>query len=276
MTETSSLNRSWLIRMIVIAIVFIGFGAWGAWDAFKAYPARGVRHAEFLEKEYLDAADKRGRIMSASVPNPAMVHAQIQGQGGATDEVENARYRWLNALRVVNRLDESYTTIADPSARLTELREKWATTKPPKPLSELDIPTQYLIMVGCSVIGLLVVGVIIKASGTKYGFDPSTSTLTLPGNHTVTPADLADVDKRKWHKFIVFLKLKPSHPTRANEEIKIDLLRHAKVEGWVLAMEAAAFPELAAASRSTDAQTTDALNQGQQGQQGQSSGEQQA
>ena len=253
MTETSSLNRSWLIRMVVIAIVFIGFGAWGAWDAFKAYPDRGIRHAEFLEKEYLDAADKRGKIMSASVANPALVHAQIQGQGGATDEVEAAKFRWLNALRIVGRLDESYTTIPDPAKRLSDLKATWATTKPPKPLSELDIPTQYLIMVGCTIIGLLVLATIIKASGTRYAFDSATTTLTLPGNHAVTPADVADIDKRKWHKFIVFVKTKPSHATIPDREVRIDLLRHAKVEGWVLALEAAAFPELAAAP-STDAQ----------------------
>jgi hypothetical protein len=253
MTETSSLNRSWLVRMVFIAIVFVAFGGWGAWDAFKAYPARGLKHAEFLEKEYLDAADKRGRIMTTSVTSPALVHAQIKGQGGATDEVEGAKYRWLNALRIVGKLDESHTTISDPPKRLEELRAKWTTTASPKPLSELDIPTQYLIMVGCTIIGLLIVGIIVKASGTRYTLDPASSTLTLPGNHAVTPADLADVDKRKWHKYIVFLKLKPSHATLPDKEVRIDLLRHAKVEAWVLAMEAAAFPELAAKTPSTDA-----------------------
>lgn len=253
MTETSTLNRSWLIRMVFIAVVFAAFGAWGAWDAFKAYPARGLKYAEFLEKEYLDAADKRGRIMTVSVPSPLMVYSQIQGQGGASDEVESAKFRWLNALRIVGKLDESHTTISDPPKRLEELRAKWTTTSAPKPLSELDIPTQYLIMVGCTLIAIVIVGVIFKASGTRYTFDTAANTLVLPGNHTVTPADLADVDKRKWHKFIVFLKLKPSHTTLPDKEVRVDLLRHAKVEGWILAMEAAAFPELAAKTPSTDA-----------------------
>lgn len=256
MTETSSLNRSWLFRMGFITIVFLAFGIWGAWDATTAYPARGLRHAEFLEKEYLAAADERGRILGASVPSPVVVFAEIKGRGAA-DPVEAARFQWLNALRVIGKLDAEHTTIDNPSQRLEDLKASWGTRNPPKPLSELDIPTQYLIMTACSVIGVLIVCVILKASRSRYTFDPATNTLTLPGNHSVTPADLADIDKRKWHKFIVFLKLKPSHPTLGGKEVRIDLLRHAKVEGWVLAMEAAAFPELAKPAPTTDAPGSD-------------------
>lgn len=252
MTETSSLNRSWLFRMGFITIIFLGFGAWGAWDATTAYPARGLKYAEYLEKQYLEKADERGRLMSASVTSPMIVYAQIKGQGGVSDEVEGAKFAWLNALQLVRKLDEDHTTFTDPVKRLEELKVKWATNEAPKPLSALDIPTQYLIMVACTLIGLLMIAMILKASSTRYAFDPSTHTLTLPGNHAITPADLEDVDKRKWHKFIVFLKIKPSHSTLGGKEVRIDLLRHAKVEGWVLAMEAAAFPELAKPAPTTD------------------------
>lgn len=251
MTETSTLNRSWLIRMGVIIVVFLGFGVWGWYDATIAYPARGVRAAEFMEKEYLAKADEMGRIMGASVPEPDRAWAVLKT--GQSNELEAFRFQWLNALSTVNRLSEEYTVFADPAARLDELRSSWGTKKSPKPLTPLDIPTQYLIMVACSTIGLLILGLVIKVSRVKFTFDPSTHTLTLPGNHAVTPADLAEIDKRKWHKFIVFLNFKPSHPTLAGKSIKIDLLRHAKVEQWVLAMEAIAFPEAAKPSPSTDA-----------------------
>jgi hypothetical protein len=41
-----------------------------------------------------------------------------------------------------------------------------------------------------------------------------------------------EVDKRKWHKFFVFLKLADNSP-----EIKLDLLRYSPLEDWVLEME---------------------------------------
>lgn len=251
MTETSTLNRSWLIRMGIIIIVFLGFGAWGWYDAMIAYPARGVKAAEFKEKEYLAKADELGRIMAASVPEPERAWAVLKT--GQSSELEAIRFQWLNALSTVNRLSEEHTVFTDPAARLDELRESWGTKKSPKPLTPLDIPTQYLIMVACSAIGLLILGLVIKVSRVKFTFDPSTNTLTLPGNHAVTPDDLAEVDKRKWHKYIVFLNIKPSHPTLAGKSIKIDLLRHAKVESWILAMEAIAFPEAAKPAPATDA-----------------------
>lgn len=251
MTETSTLNRSWLIRMGIIIIVFLGFGVWGWYDATIAYPARGVKAAEFKEKEYLAKADELGRLMTASVPEPERAWAVLKT--GQSNELEASRFQWLNALSTVNRLSDEHTVFADPAKRLDELRESWGTKKSPKPLTPLDIPTQYLIMIACSTIGLLVLGLVIKVSRVKFAFDSSTNTLTLPGNHAVTPDDLAEVDKRKWHKYIVFLNIKPSHPTLPGKSIKIDLLRHAKVESWILAMEAIAFPEAVKPAPTTDA-----------------------
>lgn len=253
MTETSTLNRAWLIRMILIIGLFLGFGAWGYWDATIAYPRRGERYAEFAEKEYLAAAEKAGTIMSASVDNPAVVHAELKG-AGPRNEVEATRLQWLNALRVVGKLEPEHTRIADPASRLEALRTEWGTKNAPKPLHDLDIPTQYVIMVGCTAVGLLMIATVVKASRARYRFDPATATLTLPGNHAIAPSDLAEVDKRKWHKYLVFLKVKPGHPSLGGKDVRIDLLRHARVEPWVLALEAAAFPETA----KPPAPTTDA------------------
>lgn len=251
MTETSTLNRSWLIRMGIIIIVFLSFGVWGWYDATIAYPARGIKAAEFKEKEYLAKADELGRLMSASVPEPERDWVLLKT--GQSNELEALKYQWLNALSIVNRLSEAHTTFTDPAKRLEELRASWGTKKSPKPLTPLDIPTQFLIMVACSAIGLLILGLVFKVARVKFTFDPSTNTLTLPGNHAITPDHLAEIDKRKWHKYIVFLNIKPDHPTLGSKSFKIDLLRHAKVEQWVLAMEAIAFPESAKPSPSTDA-----------------------
>lgn len=256
MTETSSLNRSWLIRMGIIIVVFLGFGVWGWYDATIAYPERGIKAAEFMEKEYLAKADEQGRLMSASVPEPVRTHAVLRT--GATNELDAILFRWLDALSIVGRLSEEHTTFADPAKRLAELQTSWGSKKSPKPLSALDIPTQYLIMVTCTVIGLIVLGVVIKVSRLKYTFDPATNTLTLPGGHTLTPDDLAEIDKRKWHKFIVFLNFKPEHATLGSKSVKVDLLRHAKVEQWILAMEAIAFPDSAKPAPSTDAPLSEA------------------
>ncbi len=251
MTETSTLNRSWVIRMGIITIVFLGFGAWGWYDAMIAYPQRGLKVAEFMEKEYLAKADEQGRLVNTSVPEPASTWAMLRG-GGATNELDQLRFMWLDALSIVNRLSPEYTTIGDPAARLATLQTQWGSRTSPKRLTRLDIPTQYLIMVSCTTVGLLILLVIFKVSRSKYTFDPSTATLTMPGNNTVRPADLAEIDRRKWHKYIVFLNIKPDHAGLGGKSIKIDLLRHAKVEQWVLAMEAVAFPENVKPAPSTD------------------------
>ena len=70
--------------------------------------------------------------------------------------------------------------------------------------------------------------------------------LIIRGGEVVTPSDLEDVDKRRWDKFIVFLKIKGTHPTLAGQEVKVDLYHYTPpVEDWVLAMEKSAFPERA-------------------------------
>ncbi len=68
-------------------------------------------------------------------------------------------------------------------------------------------------------------------------------TLGLPGGHSLTPADLTDVDKRKWDKFFVSLVVKPGHATLGGKEVALDLLRYEPLEDWVLEMEKAAFPD---------------------------------
>ena len=56
------------------------------------------------------------------------------------------------------------------------------------------------------------------------------------------PFEPAQADKRKWDKFIVFLKVREGHDTLGGQEVRVDTYRHAHVEGWILEMERTAFP----------------------------------
>ena len=76
-----------------------------------------------------------------------------------------------------------------------------------------------------------------------YRWNPETKTLTLPSGESIAPADLEDVDKRKWDKFIVFLHIKDSHSTLGGKEIRFDTYRHGRIEDWILEMEKVAFPD---------------------------------
>ncbi|MCC6285628.1 MAG: hypothetical protein IT439_10085 [Phycisphaerales bacterium] len=69
-----------------------------------------------------------------------------------------------------------------------------------------------------------------------------------PGGQTINPGDLAEVDKTHWSRYWVILRIKEGHPALGGRGVAIDLYRRAKVEGWVLEMEKAAFPEDASPS----------------------------
>ena len=75
----------------------------------------------------------------------------------------------------------------------------------------------------------------VRVSAKKYRWSPDTRTLTLPGGKTIAPAQIAEVDKRKWDKFFVTLRLNESSPEP--REVKLDLLRFTPLEAWVLEME---------------------------------------
>jgi len=59
-------------------------------------------------------------------------------------------------------------------------------------------------------------------SSRRYRWEPESRTLTLLSGEKITPSDLADVDKRKWDKFLVFLRIRDDHPTLGGREIEED------------------------------------------------------
>ncbi len=257
--QRSHFGRMWLIKTTIFAIVLLGLGVWGAIDAWIVYPNAGKRHAEWAKWKYLDAAANAGMISTgASVADPIAEYARLQSaetfrtlNRDANDPLsprqsqavmELARLTWLRSLDRVAMLKPEHTQIADPRRELDTLSATWQPKSAPKSLNRWDIPVQYLFVLIGIPGGVAMLILILRVKARVYTWSADNLTLTLPNGASITPADLAEVDKRRWDKFIVFLKIKPGHATLGGQEIKIDLYRHHPVEEWVLAMERAAFP----------------------------------
>jgi hypothetical protein len=259
------LNPRWRLKLGVIALVVFLVGCWGLWDATSVYPNRGKKFAEWAQWQYLLQAKKADSedfgifLNESSISDPQQEYdylsapdRQSQNRADAANPSsprtlrasrQAALYQWLEALKVVGMLDAEHTTIESPQSKLDELQAKWSKiATQPKPLSAFDLMTQWLIMGVCYLITLWMIVHMMRVASKRYAWDPETMTLTLPGGASITPEDLEEVDKRKWDKFIVFLKIKDSHPQLGGQEVKIDTYQHQLVEDWVLAMEEKAFP----------------------------------
>ena len=262
-TRTAPLGKRWLRKTLIFLVVLIAFGAWGFYDAVVAYPARGERFATWAKLAYLEAArDANAEDFGvferdASVPEPREELRRLSDpetrQRNNADAANtssarhlralmlNARYDWLVGLSRIGQLDPERTAFENPRAEMERLRTELAAAGQPKPLSRWDIPSQWAIMGVCWAIAAWILIRAIKVASLKYRWDPATMTLTLPGGASITPDDLEEVDKRKWDKFIVFLKIKNTHPTLGGQEIRCDTYQHDDLEGWILEMEKAAF-----------------------------------
>jgi hypothetical protein len=124
-----------------------------------------------------------------------------------------------------------------PQRLLAELVQVWSARNAPKPLSSYDMYFQWFFVVAGFGGGAWLSVVLLRAASRTYRWNPGTQTLTLPGGVSFSPADLKEVDKRRWHKFFVTLRL------RDGTAHTLDLLRYVPLEEWVLAMERTAFPE---------------------------------
>jgi hypothetical protein len=255
------LNKSWLIKMGAIMVVMIGFAVWGYIDATKIYPERGYKASQFLEWQYLQKLAETSDLAKASVDDPAAALTDLKqrmSQGISLSAAESTRFQWLGSLKNTQLLKPEFTRIprenprekvTGAAERLDALQKQFTLStgkaEAPKPLTAYDIPVQWLFVGLGFPIGFYLLGLIIKVSKQKHRFDPATQTLTLHDGTSLTPAQLEDVDKRKWHKYMVALIPAAGHP-RAGQAIELDLLRHRALEDWVLAMERTRFPERAA------------------------------
>ena len=249
--QTTRLNKPWLLKLLIFAIVLLFFGCYGLYDALVAYPNRGLRYASYMQYQYLDFAKKENRLdHRAGIADPVEELARLRkiDRPKLTD-LEATRMDWLKALEIVGQLKPERTKIDDAPALFEQLKKDWTTSdgarSAPKPLAAYDIPVQWLYVVLGFGGGLWLLGLLANVSRTKYQWDADSQTLTLPDGNALTPADIEDFDKRKWDKYLVFLKVKPAHATLGGQEIKLDLYRHAPLEEWVLTMERTAFQERA-------------------------------
>lgn len=259
----TTLNRKWVIKMAVIVLVLVAFGGWALYDAKIAYPDRGANASEYFEYQYLDVIAKTRPPLTndAGIPNPAERMAQIremQRQTGQIDPIDTTRLRWLESLELIEQVTPEATALPRKDFRGVDvnsaidrhaaLTKRWTTTQggainAPKPLSAFDIPSQWAILAICWAIALWIIVTLVKAKTKTYRWDPTTLALTLPDGSVILPSDIAELDKRKWHKFYVAMHVKPEHATAGGRVIEMDLLRHEPLEQWILDMEKVAFPE---------------------------------
>ncbi|RNC82564.1 MAG: hypothetical protein ED559_12535 [Phycisphaera sp.] len=262
--HTTSLARKWVIKMAVFLVVLIGFGIYGLYDAIIAYPNRGEASASWHLHQYLLKANE-ARLLESDLGVPDGMTASehkadleerlndlTQTAAGNSFRAREAaadiaRYHWLNSLGVLGRLTEErvVSDISDrPNDKLAELDAEWSnTTEQPKPLASYDIPVQWaFVVVGLGGGGLLLLHMMRTASR-KYTWDPSEMRLGLPGGVSIVPDDVEVFDRRKWDKFLVFLKIKSEHPQLGGKEVKLDLYQYEPLEEWYLAMHRHARPE---------------------------------
>jgi hypothetical protein len=250
--ETTTLDRRWLAKMTIFFAVLVFFGFYGLYDATIAYPNRGIQHASYCEYQYLETAREQGLLdRRVTVADPAGELRRLREADRRMPAVEAARMEWLRSLAMVGRNKPEFTTIEDPVSRHSELKQQWTTAQgagknAPKALGAYDIPVQWLFVVIGFGGGAWMAGLFLAVKRVRYRWDGEGQVLHLPGPGgaaQLTPHDIAEFDKRKWDKYLVFLKIKPSHATLGGREIKLDLYRHAKLESWILEMEKTAFPE---------------------------------
>lgn len=238
--QTSSINRSWLVKMVIFTVVLFGFGLWGLYDATIAYPTRGNDHADYAKWRYLDAAKTAGKIGSTAEGTEPKARKEAL-EAKVRSDLEQAELDWLTDLSRVGRLNEAETKIESPNKTLDDLAVKWKSQQPPPPLAAYDLPLQWsFVLVGFG-LGVVVLMNIVRSMSKKYTWESAATTLTLPDGKRVTPEMLADVDKRKWHKYFCALVFNDGSPSA-----EMDLLKYQGLEEWVLTLERVRFPERAA------------------------------
>jgi len=268
-------NRPWVLKMGLFLLVLVAMGSWFLYDATVAYPKRGWNDVSYRLWVYLDTSDEAMRLTmrDLSLDDPKAAFERLKERRGEQQlgAVEAARYEWLRALYAVGALDAETTEallvddprtpqVTDgPQSRLDELAAIWEgpnARTTPAPLASWDIAVQWIIAIACFAGVALLLIHILRTVRVRYGWDPEAKRLYLPDGSTIVAEDLEDVDKRLWHKFIVFLKIKDGHEKHAGEELKLDLYQHAMLEGWVLELERTAFPDRAEEEKSEAVEAT--------------------
>ncbi|MDX2116532.1 MAG: hypothetical protein SFZ24_13055 [Planctomycetota bacterium] len=248
--ETTTLNRKWVAKMIIFLAALFILGVWGTADALLIYPRRGEHHAQFALKDYLERVDASGQsLLRASVEDPA---AEMQRLSATppTDPVDTAKQQWLESLSRIHSLaalteqnraalaaspgatPDTVTMFSNSRQKLQDLQTQLANQNAPKPLSAYDIPLQYLFMLIGFAGSLWMVFFLFRCAATRFQYDRAEKRLFLPDGRSFVPADVEELDKRDWHKYFIYVKL-AGQPG----ETKLDLLRYAPLEEWILEIE---------------------------------------
>jgi hypothetical protein len=262
-TLETNLARKWVIKMAVFLVVSIGFGIYGLYDATIAYPNRGEKSASWHLYTYLAQADV-ALILENDLTVPegltaAEQYEEFENQLGdltqsaegtslraKADAAKVARYYWLGSLGVLGELTNERVAedlSGKPRDTLLELHAKWQNADRPKPLASYDIPVQWLftfIGLGGGAIMLIHMA---RIASKKYTWNAEELRLGLPGGASLVPADIEVFDRRKWDKFMIFLKVNAEHKELGGKEIKLDLYQYQPLEEWYTEMHKHARPE---------------------------------
>lgn len=250
---TTKLNNKWTLKMLLFLVLLAGLGVWAAIDAFWIYPARGRHHVDYTLGAYLECLSKSGRLLSdASVEDPAATLKALEAANAQQSPTCDAfKHAWLVSLSRVSNLGAlarenadaiakaggtigvtTTTMFADPQSTLDDLMQRLGKTNSPKPLAAYDIPLQYVFMAvgfgGAVWLGLF----LARCKGVSYSYDPAEHRLFMPGGKSFVPSEIAEFDKRDWHKYFVYITL-----ADGSKEMKFDLLRYTPLEEWLLEME---------------------------------------
>lgn len=260
---TSKVSRRWSMKMALFLVLLVGFGFYGLYDATIAYPDRGERSASWHLHQYLTKSDEANSLtITLGIPEGQSASEHLRDLEGRLDELAQsaagstvkarddaallAKHAWLKSLAVLGRLSSERVEKdlgVSPRETLANLNQEWTGGNQPKPLASYDIPVQWLFTVIGLGGGLWMLLHVLRVASRKYTFDPATLTLGLPGGATIVPADVEVFDRRKWDKFLVFLRVRSDHPRLGGREIKLDLYQYEPLEAWYLEMHRAARPE---------------------------------
>lgn len=260
---TTKVSRRWTMKMALFLVLLVGFGIYGLYDATIAYPNRGERSASWHLHQYLNKSDEANSLTGTlGVPEGESASAHLGDLEARLDELALsatgstvkarddsallAKHAWLKSLAVLGRLSGERVKAdlgASPRETLTRLTQEWTGAEQPKPLASYDIPVQWLFTVIGLGGGLWMLLHVLRVAARKYTFEAASMTLGLPGGATIVPGDIEVFDRRKWDKFLVFLKVRTDHPRLGGREIKLDLYQYEPLEAWYLQMHRAARPE---------------------------------
>lgn len=258
----TTLAKPWLSRMIILLIVLLGFGTWALYDAAVKYPAKGREVTQGFELEYLKQAKSSGRLFDTSVPDPKGRLAELRKKDLLElSEFDRKQKEWLESLAIpgLGMLNADHTVFRDAQQRLDDLSEKFKTRPNMAKLSTYDILMQWIILVLCWGLALIIFVWMVLVASKKYRWNQQALVLILPNGTEIKPSDLDSDDPAnltKWHKFIVFLN-PASGSSLGRKPIKLDLFRYEPLEAWVIELVKAADPDFTFPNEEQDDETHD-------------------